>query len=176
MGARTISQGGVTEEKVWFSLVVVSVSGPMGADPHFYPSASEIRIQYRHMGCGGLKPAYFGAVPSFLLTFSPFKYWDPEMGSLVLLAPVVGPVHRHSAALTERDGPTALWDHQEGSLSHSKVKPEGGALCVGKARHGKAIRVFHILATVESHQGNAGTAGRSSPGIHPTSAFCAGSV
>ena len=59
MGARTISQGGVTEEKVWFSLVVVSVSGPMGADPHFYPSASEIRIQYRHMGCGGLKPAYF---------------------------------------------------------------------------------------------------------------------
>ena len=38
---------------------------PMGADPHFYPSASEIRIQYRHMGCGGLKPAYFGAVPSF---------------------------------------------------------------------------------------------------------------
>ena len=65
MGARTISQGGVTEEKVWFSLVVVSVSGPMGADPHFYPFASEIRIQYRHMGCGGLKPAYFGAVPSF---------------------------------------------------------------------------------------------------------------
>ncbi len=59
MGARTISQGGVTEEKVWLSLVVVSVSGPMGADPHFYPSASEIRIQYRHMGCGGLKPAYF---------------------------------------------------------------------------------------------------------------------
>ena len=151
MGARTISQGGVTEEKVWFSLVVVSVSGPMGADPHFYPSASEIRIQYRHMGCGGLKPAYFGAVPSF--------FW-----------------RRHSAALTERDGPTALWDHQEGSLSHSKVKPEGGVLCVGKARHGKAIRVFHILATVESHQGNAGTAGRSSPGIHPTSAFCAGSV
>lgn len=46
MGARTISQGGVTEEKVWLSLVVVSVSGPMGADPHFYPSASEIRIQY----------------------------------------------------------------------------------------------------------------------------------
>ena len=165
MGARTISQGGVTEEKVWFSLVVVSVSGPMGADPHFYPSASEIRIQYRHMGCGGLKPAYF-YVKSAL-----------ESGSaLVLLAPVAGPVHRHSAALTERDGPTALWDHQEGSLSHSKVKPEGGALCVGKARHGKAIRVFHILATVESHQGNAGTAGRSSPGIHPTSAFCAGSV
>ena len=148
MGARTISQGGVTEEKVWFSLVVVSVSGPMGADPHFYPSASEIRIQYRVL-------------------------WR---SALVLLAPVVGPVHRHSAALTERDGPTALWDHQEGSLSHSKVKPEGGALCVGKARHGKAIRVFHILATVESHQGNAGTAGRSSPGIHPTSAFCAGSV
>ena len=87
---------------------------------------------------------------------------------------VLGAVLR--AALTERDGPTALWDHQEGSLSHSKVKPEGGALCVGKARHGKAIRVFHILATVESHQGNAGTAGRSSPGIHPTSAFCAGSV
>ena len=57
MGARTISQGGVTEEKVWFSLVVVSVSGPMGADPHFYPSASEIRIQYRHMGCGGLPDA-----------------------------------------------------------------------------------------------------------------------
>lgn len=65
---------------------------------------------------------------------------------------------------------------RKGALSHSKVKPEGGALCVGKARHGKAIRVFHILATVESHQGNAGTAGRSSPGIHPTSAFCAGSV
>ena len=107
--------------------------------------------------------------------------WGPEArvlwrSALVLLAPVVGPVPRHSAALTERDGPTALWDHQEGSLSHSKVKPEGGALCVGKARHGKAIRVFHILAPVESHQGNAGTAGRSSPGIPPTSAFCAGSV
>ena len=63
--------------------------------------------------------------------------WGPEArvlwrSALVLLAPVVGPVHRHSAALTERDGPTALWDHQEGSLSHSKVKPEGGALCVGK--------------------------------------------
>ena len=158
MGARTISQGGVTEEKVWFSLVVVSVSGPMGADPHFYPSASE----------------YPDTIP-------PHGMWGPEArvlwrSALVLLAPVVGPVHRHSAALTERDGPTALWDHQEGSLSHSKVKPEGGALCVGKARHGKAIRVFHILATVESHQGNAGTAGRSSPGIHPTSAFCAGSV
>ena len=103
--------------------------------------------------------------------------WGPEArvlwrSALVLLAPVAGPVHRHSAALTERDGPTALWDHQEGSLSHSKVKPEGGALCVGKARNGS----FPHSATVESHQGNAGTAGKSSPGIHPTSAFCAGSV
>ena len=65
VAAMILGHYGVTEEKVWFSLVVVSVSGPMGADPHFYPSASEIRIQYRHMGCGGLKPAYFGAVPSF---------------------------------------------------------------------------------------------------------------
>lgn len=65
MGARTISQGGVTEEKVWFSLVVVSVSGPMGADPHFIPPPVRSGYNTATWDVGGLKPAYFGAVPSF---------------------------------------------------------------------------------------------------------------